>query len=361
MSLVETDTAADEQAGRSWLTRIMGARLFLTTVVGFVVALLVATIALPHDPYIRYQLLRNTLHARAVWVYERIHFDPTPIDVVIVGPSRSASGVDAPMLSKILSDRLGRKINVVNFSFSQRGEDLSYAIVKETFKAKQPKLVIDAVIEQQERGGHPAFRDLADVGDILGAPIVFNKSYLANLARLPFRQLQLAFDTAFASAVGFSRNFDSSAYIGSDLPRRHFPWREPDAAVPRRDLPAAYLEKDIEAASRAYASSLTKPILPAFLRANEFAVARHSYETIRTLVDRHGAKLILLYQPYYKGPAEPFDARYYDHVGPILNPAGVVKDDAANYEDVAHFSDQGARKLTEWLGQQLVPYLSSGK
>jgi hypothetical protein len=350
----------------SLLPRPMSARGFLLTVLLLVLALFAGTVALPHNPYIRYQMLRNTLHERAQWIYERTHFDPTPIDIIVVGPSRSASAIDAPLLSQLLSDRLGRPIHTVNFSFSQRGEDLNYAIVKETLKSKHPAVILDAVIEQQERGGHPAFRDLADTRDILQAPLLFNKNYASNLARLPYRQLELAWYSLFPQAGGFNPDFDPARYAGTDLDRKHFPWREQDEQTGattemNKQLPAVYLQKNIEVASQMYTAGIRRRILPSFLEYKEFAVARTSYEGIATLAAQHGAKLALLYQPYYRGPAQPFDSTYYEKIGPILNPASFISRDAKNYEDVAHYSDEGARRMTEWLATELQPMLSTSR
>ena len=49
---------------------------------------------LPHDPYIRYQTMQGTIFERATWMYERLHFDPAPVDIVLVGSSRTARGID---------------------------------------------------------------------------------------------------------------------------------------------------------------------------------------------------------------------------------------------------------------------------
>ena len=42
---------------------------------------LVVSILLPHDRYIRYQQLTDSDLFRTRWVYERIHYDKSPIDV----------------------------------------------------------------------------------------------------------------------------------------------------------------------------------------------------------------------------------------------------------------------------------------
>ena len=60
---------------------------------------------LPHDRYIRYQqpgLLQSYLF-RTRWVYERIHFDKTPIDIAVIGSSRAEDAISAPILGRALS------------------------------------------------------------------------------------------------------------------------------------------------------------------------------------------------------------------------------------------------------------------
>jgi len=52
--------------------------------------------ALPDNAYQRWQLLDGTIHRNCAGIYERCHFDPTPIDVAFIGPSRTAEGVNAP-------------------------------------------------------------------------------------------------------------------------------------------------------------------------------------------------------------------------------------------------------------------------
>ena len=55
---------------------------------------------LPHDCYVRYQQLADSDLFRSRWVYERIHYDKTPIDVAIIGNSRVETSVSAPILEK---------------------------------------------------------------------------------------------------------------------------------------------------------------------------------------------------------------------------------------------------------------------
>jgi hypothetical protein len=325
--------------------------------VGLAASLLAGTVLLPHDPYIRYQALRGTLHERSAWIYERVHFDPAPIDVLFVGPSRMASGVDGPALSELLSQQMKADIKAVNFAFAQPGDDLFYAIAKEALSAKRVKLIVAGIIELQGRSGHPAFRELADRDDVLTEPILFNRGFLKNLAYLPMRQMRLAWYTLNPAAGGYQSHFNPAAYEGTDLDTRNrFSWRPPD--VPANANPPTEAQLALE--SQNYTRTLIHGILPPPLDRLEFAVARTYFAKLKALADQHGAKLVLLYLPYYKGPEQPFDSAQYENIGPILTPSFLISDWTAREGDAAHFSDSGAARLSAWLSIQLEPYLRKG-
>ncbi len=112
--------------------------------------------ALPDNAYQRWQLLDGTIHANLRWIYERIHFDPTPIDVAVVGPSRTQADVEAPRLSAELKAK-GLPDNVVNFSLAEAGRNINALIVEELLKARRPRLIIVGVTEKPSRFGHPGF------------------------------------------------------------------------------------------------------------------------------------------------------------------------------------------------------------
>src|ERR1700679_22709 len=105
-----------------------------------VVAVACAVVAcfLPNSAYQRFQLLDGTIYQSLRWNFERIHFDPRPIDVAIVGPSTTALGLSAPRLEQDLA-QAGAPANAVNFSIIADGRNVEWAIVNELYKAKSPK------------------------------------------------------------------------------------------------------------------------------------------------------------------------------------------------------------------------------
>ena len=138
-------------------------RAFRKTVTILGVALAFAGLAclLPENEYQRWQLLDGTIHKNARWIYERCHFDPTPIDVVFLGPSRIEAGIEAQRLGGELAKR-NLPANVVNFSLPEAGRDINYIIAEQVFSTKKPKLVVLGVTEKPSRFGHPAFKYIAE-------------------------------------------------------------------------------------------------------------------------------------------------------------------------------------------------------
>jgi hypothetical protein len=94
----------------------------LLVIFGLVSALwFTVSLLLPHDRYIRYQQLTESDLFRTRWVYERIHYDKTPIDVAIIGSSRVEAAVSAPVLEKELTEKFGRTVHVANLAIPQEG------------------------------------------------------------------------------------------------------------------------------------------------------------------------------------------------------------------------------------------------
>ena len=168
---------------------------------------------LPENPYQRWQLLDGTIHANARWIYERSRFDPTPIDVVFLGPSRIKQGVNAPQLEPGARGA-GLPANVVNFALPENGRNINLAIAKVLFAYKQPKLVILGVIEKPSRFGHSAFKYVADREAIFDPGYLADFDYVSDLIYLPFRQMRTVRRGYFARGDRSDEGFRSDAVQG---------------------------------------------------------------------------------------------------------------------------------------------------
>src|SRR5882757_8721718 len=98
---------------------------------------------LPDNPYQRFQLLDGTRYPIS-WCYERLHFDPRPVDVAIVGDSRTRLGLRASRIEQQLAEA-GKPGGVVNLSLVGAGRNAEWVLVQELLKTKKPKELVVAI------------------------------------------------------------------------------------------------------------------------------------------------------------------------------------------------------------------------
>jgi hypothetical protein len=306
-----------------------------------------ATLLLPTSGYQRYQLLEGTIHARARWIYERIHFDPTPIDVVVIGSSRTGAGIDAARLGHLT----GR--NVVNFSLPEAGRNINYAIITEMLTAKTPKLIVLGVTEKPSRTGHSAYRYLAPAAMLVDPAYFGNIKYLADLGYLPYRQLLLFAADIAPGTMGFSHDFDPARYAGPFLDTTA-DITLPDGTIKRTGQPAALAE--LERGVRKLETGTNPPILPASLADIEFGDERAYVRRIAAMAKARGIRVVFLAIPYYTGTTYVQEGALYRHFGPLWN-AGFLAPHAEYYTDYAHLTRGGARVLTDWVAPMITAEL----
>jgi hypothetical protein len=322
------------------------------TVLAVAVACSVVASAMPEDPYQRWQLLDGTIHENARWIYERCRFDPTPIDVAFLGPSRMKAGVNAPQLSQALAAR-GLTSNVVNFSLPETGRNINLAIAEELFAYKQPKLLILGVIEKPSRFGHSAFKYVADRRLILDPGYLSDLDYLSDLIYLPFRQMRLFVANLLPGGLGLAKEFNPAHYKGPSIDTTGSVVL-PDGRVKDGENPASAAERARGVAK--LEADMHPPILPDSLASLEFGDERHNITQIADLARKHGSRVAFLFLPYYTGPSTLQGAQFYDQYGPTLN-AAFLAPHSDWFADYGHLTRQGARILTDWLVEPVAALL----
>lgn len=330
-----------------WRARLV-ALLALTAVFGAAAAML------PDNPYERWQLLDGTIHRRARWIYERIHYDPTPIDIAFVGPSRIEAGVNSKVLEYELAKR-GMPAHVVNFALPENGRNLNKVIVEEMLKTKRPKLIVVGVIEKPSRYGHPAFKYVAPAWDIADPGYFGDLYYFEDLIYLPFRQLKLFAARFIPGLVGLDPQFDPSKYLGTVVD-----------TTGDKLLPGGQIKNGTKPASAAelyrgvhkLEAGMNPPLLPDRYRDLEFGDERHYIREIVGEAQAKGAAVAFLFLPYYTGPAELQEARFYARFGPIWS-ASTLAHRPELYADYGHLTSDGAVLLTSSVAGQIVTFLKN--
>ncbi|MBN9669876.1 hypothetical protein [Roseibium aggregatum] len=317
------------------------------------VACFIITCAIPQDPYIRYQSFRGTIFERLTWVYERIHFDEKPIDVVIIGSSRAGRGIDSRLVEKDLLAK-GLSYSVANLSLPASGLDIRYTEAEELFRTRDVKLLILPVVEALPRDGHQAFGDLATPSQILTSPPIVNRNLPLNLIQLPMRQIKLGVATLVPEAFGYRASFDPETYQGSYRPAGK---PNEEGGSGQGALTDAEHKEALEKESRRRHRQIRPPILPDSLGWVEFGVSRSYVKKILELAETNGTKVAFVFLPFYKGYNEPRDLAWLEQFGPVFT-ADFMMDDARNYSDAAHASDRILPQIAQWIADRIAMTLA---
>jgi hypothetical protein len=340
----EIDTFETEflPEGRAWRLLLLFAGVFA---VWFVVSIL-----LPHDRYIRYQQLTDSDLFRSRWVYERIHFDKTPIDVAIVGSSRVEAAISAPILEQELTEKFGRPIHVANLAIPEEGRNLHYLVVRELLQSHPETRIILVSVVEQAGLSHYAFKYLGDSSDVLlGAAIPINHYYFLDAAFVPYRQMSYFVQTLFPKWFGVSRTFRQD-YHGTDFDTTHSFYLPSGKLV---DRSVVMPQNQLEAGSKHIIEIDGGPWHPEsrWHLLNEPL----EWEYSRRLADvakAHCAETIFVRLPFYKSPPGMYDAGFYRSLGPLLD----AQELAANpkyYQDQGHFNRSGTAQVTQWLWKSI--------
>ena len=319
-----------------------------------VAAFCVLATMLPHDRYVRFQQLRNSDLFRSRWIYERIHYDKTPIDVAIVGTSRVETAVSAVVLEKELTAKFGRPIHVANLAMPDEGRNLHYLVVKELLATHPETRIILVSVSEQADATHPAFRNLADAGDLLNAPLFINHYFFLDAAILPYRQMSYFIQTRFPEWFGVSRSFRQD-YMGTDFDPT-YSFTLPSGKVVDRYL-AAPPEK-LEAGSKKLTSTLggTWHQPSAWHRVNNPEEPVYTTRLVE-FAKEHCVEVIFVHLPYYRIPPHIFDDSFYRSLGPFLD-ARELSNDPSHYADTEHFNRGGTELVSKWLWREIGAYLA---
>ncbi len=329
----------------NWATR-------LAAILGVALLAAVGAAALPDNPYQRWQLIENTLYANATWSYERIHFDPRPIDVAILGASRSQMGLSAPAVAARLA-ALGTPATVANLSVIEDGRNLEWAIADELFKAKRPRVVVLLVNETVHPWGHPGFKYVAPAAAVAAPRALLLHNAKDDLPYLPYRQLMLAGAAIAPDWFGLRATFDAERYAA----------KPDDYSVSRvladgkwidmdRDVPAA----DLAAEARAFAETRAASQLPASVE-RVTDVDDHVYvDAIARLAATHGARLTFVFLPTFDGATTIEDRAFYAARGEIADD-GDLAGDPHLFQSFSHLNRRGALVASDRLARAVATSL----
>ena len=279
------------------MRRIHPLRSFVA-ILGAALGIAVAVSLLPERPYERWQLLDGTIHGKTRWIYERVHFDPRPVDVMFVGPSRVDRAVDPVQLQQILSSG-GKPVRVVNFALPEGGRNINDVIVEETLSQKTPKLIVIGVIEKPSRFGHSAYKYVAPRGYWPSRATSPMWKWPGDMIYLPYRQMLLLRPISRRARRELTGRRSTRPSTTRTPPIRPSVEKPDKLSVEDWTQPAsdAELHRGVTKLER----GMTPPILPNGLADVEFGDDRHYVRRMVAAAQKKGVKVAFLFLPYYTG------------------------------------------------------------
>lgn len=313
-----------------------GFKVFRTLLAALAVAFVLSALVclLPENPYQRWQLQANYMGGVLVRDYERIHFDPKPIDIAILGASHAQLGLSAGAIEDQLAQH-GKRVSVANLAIGGGGQNVQWAIVDELFKSKSPKVIVIAVEDQPNPFGHFAFRYVAPAEAVVFPPSPFVHNYLYDLAYLPARKAQLFGAELFPNLFGLPKEFDPKAYADK---RTDFTSDFPDEFGKTVDMMHPVPRAKLLAEQR-------PPVRETFVaRALNRIGGGEDHLYIRKIAEEaraHGTQLIFIYMPIFNGPTTIADLTFLEQYGTVLNLGDLSQRDEL-FENWGHLNHAGA-------------------
>lgn len=327
----------------------MSFRLWLTLAASFALALglCALTCFIPDKPYYRWQLVEGSEFEPLLRAYERIHFDARPIDVVVLGSSKSMLGASSNEIELRLAAK-GKLAHVENFSVAATGRNLEYVLIEEILKAKSPKVIVLDLYHFPFFYGHPAFKFVAPAEDLLSQPAPLLHNYILDLLSLPGRQVKLAIAELAPGLAGMHAEFDQKIYNAR-----------------RTDFTSGtfvYAGKLIDMSIKVPADDLKKQIVPdqkqtaldrlVYRRFNKGDNQAYLYKIIK-LAQAHSVKLIFCSYPNFEEHTPIVESDGLRNYGSILD-NGDMANDPLLFENAQHFNHKGAMVLSDRIAAAIA-------
>lgn len=317
------------------------------------IALAIAATLLPDNPYQRYQLLDGTVYAKGKWMYQRVHFDPAPIDVAILGDSRTLIGLQPDRIAAQLA-QAGKPVQVANLSLVGEGRNIQWVLARDVMRIKRPKVLILTLSSGASPWGHDTFRYFASASDIWREAQYGLYDARKNVMYLPFRQLKLLAAQVAPGVFGLEPAFDPATYNPAQdnwtTPRTSADgkFHDPQKLMTREELLEQFKKSPWEIGRHT--------AVPAPLRHITDADDRVYLDLIAAEARKRGIKVIFVAIPEFHRHDGIRNRRYYESIGPIQDNADIAEREDL-YMDVNHTNAAGSQLVSDRVAAVVAPLL----
>ena len=312
------------------------------------VILLAAAIALLTLPELRAFRYAGEYREHALQIFCR----DTPVDVVVVGTSRMARGVDAEKVAAAYEETTGESLAIVDLSKIGPSEIVWPTLLEDLTKTRPVKLIIAEYGDG--RGASKSVEVVKKVGSVLSGPRMFAKIRQAESGSLggdiiTFLSMRLRFleSGALSPWTGCPRDYETAAPRDPTISRpqdKHFRKYAVDIDIDRlKPFPERLLfdpkrnqiQIDSAKAIVNYADAVGAGIV--FINYNEIRSEQISAKSKAKFSDRFGADLVT----WPVATDRLFKSEYL-------------------YADRTHLDEDGATVFADWLAGKIAKHLPAG-
>ena len=288
--------------------------------------MIIAIMLIPIDKKYQYAFVKNACSLQSNYIYHRTFEDSTPIDIIFLGSSHTMCGISQSTVQTRLSD-LGIYSQVCNMAFCRLGRDMDYILFKDIIQYKKPKMLILEVRQDEPELGHPDFGYMADLADVLSAPLVVNQSYFTGLKNAYLVRMNYARD--LLSHINYNSPYEA--------PRLNF--LEKTLIADTAILYGAARNRW----QRYYSHTRPKWV--------EQLMTRYPKKYIQMIMDmaqKHQIKVIMLYVPNFGYPYHrPKELLYYQQMADVMIMPDSFYDNEKYWREDEHLNSPAALILSD--------------
>ena len=277
-------------------------------------------ITLKPDGRLIFKALKDDCLNKGMWLFDRSHINPEPIDILFLGSSRTINAINDKQLD---SNWLDRDLHTVNYGYCRLGRNLHYSLLKDILKNKKPQMLVLEVRAAENPYSHPIFPYLAVTKDVIRPLHPLHEDVLDDGWEHMKFKLELEQDALF--------NRQDSLHI--------FPWNNghrsaPDTIENLPQLSFNYDQRSMPAMARSYLLQIAK------------------------LCHEKQIQLVFCYIPNLPEiKIQPQHAAFYRQHGTLLIPPIHLMEDPDHWHDIDHVNSAGSVIYTQWIGSEIEELL----
>lgn len=284
----------------------------------------------PANERFNYYFPKYNCMGKSGWIYDRLHNDEHPADIVFLGSSRTIDGIGDKYIEDSLQ-QLGGEMNVLNLGYCRFGRNMHYILAKRAIEKWKPKCIVIEVTAKENWDGHPDFGYMATNQELFAPVMIFNDNYLQDIGNA----LTARFD-----------NLRSNWFGVNDLP-------PVNTEVYGHKLDTTHVSPNVLIEQKE--KRMTQMIRTKGLARWFYYQYPLSYlDKTVALLQENNCEVVFLYLPAYGSWEHPQEYEWYKKRGTLLIPPKSIYENRFFWKDGNHMNDHGARSMAGWLAKELA-------